>query len=77
MYTFPLLITKDSKLIAFQNNITNHLLPLDKFKPFFELELLKATLAHYAKLKNNRSTTCFSTVLDLALFGKNSPAGGF
>ena len=27
MYTFPFLITKDSKLIAFQYNITHHILP--------------------------------------------------
>ena len=27
VYTFPYLITKDSKLIAFQHNITHHILP--------------------------------------------------
>ena len=33
-------------------------------------------LAHYGKLKNNQSTTCFSTVLNSALFDKNSLADG-
>ena len=66
--TLPFLITIDSKLIAFQYNIIH--------QAFFELESLKTTLVHRAKLKDKQSTICFSTVVNLAHFGKNSPAVG-
>ena len=38
--------------------------------------LLKVIFAHYAKLRNKQSTSCFSNVLKPALFDKNSLAGG-
>ena len=72
MSIHPLLITKDSKLIAFQYKNTHPTFPTKQ--AFFKLELLKVTLAHHAELKNEQSTTCFSTVLNPALFGKNSLA---
>ena len=67
VYTLPFLITKDSKL-----NIIFYQL----IQAFFVLESLKTTLVHCAKLKNKQSTICFSTVVNLAHFGKNSPVGG-
>ena len=75
-YTFPFLITKDSKLIAFQYNISHHTVFYQLSQAFFELESLKATLIHYAKLKNKQPFTYFSTVLNLTLYGYNSSAGG-
>ena len=73
VYTLPFLITKDSKLIAFST--TSFIIFHQLIQAFFELESLKTTLVHCAKLKTKQSTICFSTVVNLAHFGKNSPAG--
>ena len=75
VYTLPFLITKDSKLLL-PFSTTSFIIFYQLIQAFFEKESLKTTLVHCAKLKNKQSTICFSTVVNLAHFGKNSPAGG-
>ena len=62
VYTFPFSITKDSKLIAFQYNITHHILPTNS-------SLFRAGIAKRTKSKNRMQITEFlARLVNMSMF---------
>ena len=74
VYTFPFLITKDSKLIAFQYNITHHILPTNS--SLFHAGISESDTCTLCKTEKQTIYHLLFLCTEYSVFGKNSPAGG-